>query len=166
MGKIEDLLAADEHVTKKQGSVQLVVGEHGMPTGDLYLTDRRLIFLVGKGRSVLTPGAGIGAKDLILSLQDIKSVDKGALGYVKIRVDKEYQFAVSVWHSGGWVDAIKQAIALYPSAAAPAPMPPAGQPMGRARPPAQPSASRFCHNCGNPVRPEARFCESCGTRLE
>ena len=166
MGKIEELLTADERVTKHQGNVQLAVGEIGMPWGDLYLTNKRLIYLVSKGWSVLSPGAGIGARDLIFSIQDIKSVNK-SLGYVKIKTDKEYQFAVSVWNTGGWVDAIQQAIALYPPPASPPPPPisPPGQAPSQTRQPTQPSR-RFCPNCGNAVKPEARFCESCGTRLQ
>ena len=23
----------------------------------------------------------------------------------------------------------------------------------------------FCHNCGNPLRPEAKFCSKCGTKV-
>jgi hypothetical protein len=168
MGKIEDLLMADERVIKKQGGVQLSIGEPGMPTGDLCLTNKRLIFLVSKGWSVLTPGAGIGSRDLILSLQDVKSVDKGALGNLKIRADREYQFAVSLWHSGGWVDAIKQAIALYPPPTSQ--QTPIQQPSHATSQAAQPrptsTARRFCPKCGNPVKPEALFCESCGTRLQ
>ena len=167
MGKIEDLLTVDERVTKHQGNVQLAVGEIGMPWGDLYLTNKRLIYLVGKGWSVLSPGAGIGARDLIFSIQGIKSVDK-SLGYVKIKTDKEFQFAVSAWNAGSWADAIRQAIALYPPPASPPPPPPISQPAqapGQIQQPTQ-ALRKFCLNCGNAVKPEARFCESCGTKLQ
>src|SRR3990170_7193224 len=147
LGKIEELLTADERVTKNQGNVQLAVGEIGMPWGDLYLTNKRLIYLVSKGWSVLSPGAGMGAGDLIFSVQDIKSVNK-SLGYVKIKTDKEYQFAVSVWNTGGWVDAIQQAIALYP--------PPASQPPPISQPGPAPSQMR------EPTQPSRRFCPNCG----
>jgi len=165
MGKIEELLTADERVIKNQGNVQLAVGEFGMPWGDLYLTNKRLIYLVSKGWSVLSPGAGMGARDLIFSIQDIKSVNK-SLGYIKIKTDKEYQFAVSAWNTGSWMDAIQQAIALYPppsSQAIPTPQP--GQPSSQMRQPTQP-ARKFCPKCGNAVKPEARYCESCGTKLQ
>ena len=168
MGKIEDLLMTGEHVMKRQGNVQLVTGGPGMPAGDLFLTDRRLLFLVSRGWSSITPGAGLGAKDLILSLQDVKSVDKGGLGHVKVRADKEYQFAVTMWHSGGWVDEIRHAISLC------SPPPSQQEPMQRpghatiqqAQRESAATERRFCPDCGNPVKPEARFCESCGARLQ
>jgi hypothetical protein len=163
MGKIEELLTADERLIKKQDKVQLAVGEFGMPWGDLYLTNKRLIFLVSKGWSVgFSPGAGLGSKDLIFSIQDIKSVNK-SLGYVKVKTDKEYQFAVSVWNTGSWADAIQQAIAFNPPPPSqPAPVPP---PPSQMQQPPQP-ARRFCPSCGSPVKPEARFCENCGTKLQ
>jgi hypothetical protein len=165
MGKIEELLTADERVTKRQGNVQLAVGEIGMPWGDLYLTNKRLILIVSKGWSVLSPGAGIDARNLMFSIQDIKSVNK-SLGFIKIKTDKEYQFAVSAWNAGGWVDAIQQAITLYPPPASqPPPISQPGQPLGQMGPPTQ-TSRRFCPNCGNAVKPEARFCESCGTRIQ
>ena len=162
MGKIEELLTAGERVIKNQGNVQLAVGEMGMPWGDLYLTNKRLIYVVSKGWSVLSPGAGLGARDLVFSVQDIKSVNK-SLGYVKVKTDKEYQFVVSVWNTGSWADAIQQAIAfnpLPPSQTAPVPPPPS-----QMQQPPQP-ARRFCPSCGSPVKPEARFCENCGTKLQ
>jgi hypothetical protein len=165
MAKIEELLTADEHVIKNQGNVQLTVGEIGMPWGDLYLTNKRLIYLVSKGWSVLSPGAGLGATDLMFSIQDIKSVNK-SLGYLKIKTDKEYQFAVSAWNTGSWMDAIQKAIALYPPPMSqPSPTSPSGQPASQMRQPTQPPR-KFCPNCGNPVKSEARFCESCGTKLQ
>jgi hypothetical protein len=165
MGKIEELLTADERVIKNQGNVQLLVGEIGMPWGDLYLTNKRLNYIISKGWSLLSLGGGLGARDLIFSIQDIKSVNK-SLGYIKIKTDKEYQFAVSAGNTGSWVDAIQQAIALYPppstqSSSTPQP----GQPSSQTRQPAQ-AARKFCPNCGNPVKPEARYCESCGTKLQ
>jgi hypothetical protein len=166
MGKIEDLLMPDEQITKKQATVQLLVGQGGMPSGDLYLTNKRLIFLVSRGWSLVTPGAGIGATDVLLSLQDVKSIDK-SLGYIKIKADKEYAFSVSIWHTGGWVNAVRQAIALYPPPTSQtASTPPPGPSIGQVRQPAQPSARRFCPSCGSPVSSEARFCESCGGRLQ
>ena len=166
MGKIEDLLMPDEQITKKQTTVQLAVGQGGMPSGDLYLTNKRLIFLVSRGWSLVTPGAGIGATDVLLSLQDVKSIDK-SLGYIKIKADKEYQFAVSTWHTGGWVDAVREAIELYPPPTSQtASTPPPGPSIGQVRQPTQPSSRRFCPSCGSPVSSEARFCESCGGRLQ
>jgi hypothetical protein len=167
MGKIEDILMADEQVKKKQSGVQMSTGQPGMPNGDLYLTNKRLIFIVSKGLSILTPGAGIGSKDTILSLQDIKSVEK-SMAHLKIKTDKEYQFAVSAWHTTGWVDAMQEAIALCPppSSQAPSiqpPEPPASQTRRQAP---EKSARKFCPHCGSSVRSEAKFCESCGTRLQ
>ena len=165
MGKIEELLTADERVTMHQGHVQLAVGEIGMPAGDLYLTNKRLIFIISKGWSLLTDGVGIGAKDLIFPVQEIKSASK-SFGYMKIKTDKEYQFVVGIWKAGDWVNAVQQAIALHPPPATlspPIPQPP--QPPRQTMQSAQASRS-FCPNCGNAVKPEARFCESCGTKLQ
>jgi hypothetical protein len=165
MGRIEELLAPDERVIKKQDKVQLAVGEFGMPWGDLSLTNKRLIYLVSKGWSVgFSPGAGLGSKDLMFSIQDIKSVSK-SIGYLKVKTDKEYQFAVSVWNTGSWVDSIQQAITLYPSPASqPPPIPPPPPPSQMTQPPQ--ITKRYCPNCGNVVKPEAKFCESCGTKLQ
>jgi len=44
-------------------------------------------------------------KNFSIPLQDIRSVTK-SFGSVKVRADKEYQFMVSVWKAGGWVEAI------------------------------------------------------------
>lgn len=166
MVKIEELLTPDEHVTKHQGSVQLAIGEIGMPAGDLYLTNKRLIFLISKGWSLLTSGAGIGSKDLIFSIQDIKSVGK-SFGYLKVKTDKEYQFVAGLWTASGWADAIQQAITLNPPLPTPPP-PPIPQPQPpqsqMSQPPQQPK--RFCPHCGNAVKPEARFCDNCGTKLQ
>jgi len=80
----------------------------GTPVGDLYLTDKRLIFVHSKSWSVLSPTAPylspagvLLGKDIMIPLQDVKSVSKTVLGYVKVKADKEYQFAVSVLRSQG-----------------------------------------------------------------
>lgn len=167
MTKIEELLAADEQIIKKQSGVTLSKGSRGIPGGDLYLTNRRLIFLFSKGWSILspTPGAGWTGKDIVLSLQDIKSVSKGRAS-LKVEADKAYEFTVSLWHAGSWADAVQQAIALYPPEQVP-PYAPPPQPTGPApQTTPQPPRGKFCPNCGNSVRPEARFCESCGTKLQ
>ncbi len=35
-----------------------------------------------------------------------------------------------------------------------------------AAPAARAEATRFCHHCGQPVKPDHRFCPHCGTRLD
>ena len=167
MTKIEELLAPDEQIIKKQSGVTLSKGSRGIPSGSLYLTNTRLIFLFSKGWSILspTPGAGWMGKDIVLSLQDIKSVNKGHAS-LKVDADKAYEFTVSMWHAGSWADAVQQAIALYPPRQVP-PYPQPQQPVSSPQQTApQPSGRKFCPNCGAPVKPEARFCEGCGTKLQ
>jgi len=52
--KIEEILMPDERVVKVQEKINLG-NKAGMPIGDLYLTDRRLIFLHSKAWSMLSP---------------------------------------------------------------------------------------------------------------
>lgn len=168
MTKIEELLTPGEKVIKTQRRIQMGAGAVGMPAGDLYLTNSRLIFLHSKGWSLVTPvpGAALLGKNIITPLRDIKSVKKG-LGSVKVQADKKYEFMVSAWKAGGWVDAIQQAISALKQPPTPVPPPKAQQPTtARAPPPPQPKARRFCRNCGSPVNLEDKFCESCGTKLQ
>ena len=111
MGKIDEILMPDEKLIKSQRRIQVGSGIFGMPSGDLFLTNKRILFIHSKGWSLLSPAAGssLFGKNLQISLHDIVSVNKG-FGIVKIKADKEYSFMVSAWKSGGWVDAIQLAI--------------------------------------------------------
>ncbi len=73
MGKIEDLLMPEERIIKKHAGTQ-VSNMAGQPAGDLYLTNKRLIFLHSKGWSLLslTPTTGVLlGKDIVIPLHDI-----------------------------------------------------------------------------------------------
>jgi hypothetical protein len=111
MGKIDEILMPDEKVIKSQRRIQVGSGTFGMPSGDLFLTNKRILFIHSKGWSLLSPAAGssLFGKNLQISLHDIQSVKKG-FGSVKIKADKEYSFMVSAWKSGGWENAIQLAI--------------------------------------------------------
>jgi hypothetical protein len=111
MGKIDQILMPDEKIIKSQRRIQVGSGMFGMPSGDLFLTNNRLLFIHSKGWSLLSPavGSSLLGKNLQIPLEDIQSVKKG-FGSVKIKADKEYSFVVSAWKAGGWVDAIQQAI--------------------------------------------------------
>ena len=168
MGKIEDLLMPDEKVIKKQVGTQ-ISNMAGQPAGDLYLTNKRLIFLHSKGWSLLslTPATGVLlGKDIVIPLEDIKSVEKSMLGYLKVRAEKEYQFAVSFSFAQGWVDATLQALALYRQSPPPPPPPPPTQeqPIFSQTPRPQSSAKAFCPQCGSLLKPEDKFCSKCGAR--
>jgi hypothetical protein len=111
MGKIDKILMPDEKIIKSQSRIQVGKGMWGMPYGDLFLTNTRLVFIHSKGWSLLSPlaGSSLMGKNLQIPLQEIQSVEKG-LGTVKIKTDKEYGFMVTVWKVGGWIEAIQQAI--------------------------------------------------------
>jgi hypothetical protein len=111
MGKIDEILMPDEKIIKSQRRIQVGSGMFGMPSGDLFLTNIRLMFIHSKGWSLLSPavGSSLLGKNLQISLQDIQSVKKG-FGSVKVKADKDYSFMVSAWKAGGWVDAIQLAI--------------------------------------------------------
>ena len=159
MPKIEEFLKTDERVIKEQA--RITAGNMaGMPSGNLYLTNRRLIFIHSKGWSILSPapGAALMGKNIMIPLQDIKSVRKG-FGSVKVRADKEYQFMVSVWKAGGWVEAIQQAMKSSQQMPVRAETP-------SLRPRSGSKVERFCTGCGTPAKPGDKFCGSCGTRLE
>jgi hypothetical protein len=164
MGKIEDLLMPEERIIKKQAGTQ-ISNMAGQPAGDLYLTNKRLIFLHSKGWSLLslTPATGVLlGKDIVIPLQDIKSVEKNMLGYLKVRADKEYQFAVSFSFAQGWVDATLQALTLYRQSPPPPPPPTQQQPIFSQTPRPQVSAKAFCSQCGSLLKPEDKFCSKCG----
>jgi len=105
MVKIEELLKIDEKVIKQQGGV--MTGRGMAPTGDLFLTNLRLIFL-HKKRWALIPFTGtLTGEDLQIPLQNIKSVKK-SWGALKVLADKEYTFVVSALKTSGWIESIKQ----------------------------------------------------------
>jgi hypothetical protein len=141
-----------------------------MPYGDLFLTNRRLIFIHSKGWSLLSqaPIAGmLLGKNVVMSLQDIKSVEKNMLGYLKVRADKEYQFLVAFTKAQGWVDAVQEARQQASTQSAPTPNSPhqnvLRQEPNYPRPPTvEAPASLFCCHCGKPLKPGDNFCRHCG----
>lgn len=158
MVKIEELLTPGERVIKKKRGVMVEKGGRG--TGDLYLTNTRLLFINKKRWALLAPiyvGA-LTAKDIQIPLQNITTVKK-SWGRLKVQADKEYSF--SGLRAGGWVDAVQQAMRMpmHPPA-----YPRAPQPQAPAY--SQPTVRRFCPNCGRPVKPEERFCGNCGAGLQ
>jgi uncharacterized paraquat-inducible protein A len=168
MVKIDELMAPGEVVIKKQGGVTVMTGEVGMPTGDLFLTNTRLMLIPGSLWALVLPDPEtlLRTRGFIqILLQDIKTVDK-SVGNLKVKADKEYNFAVSLWQVNDWVDKLQKARSAtvspitqpqtQQSSAGPAPQQPA----------TQSEKKRYCFNCGSPVRQEAQFCESCGTRLK
>ena len=157
MGKIEDLLLSGERVIKNQKKI--VVGSMvGMPAGDLYLTNQRLIFLCSRVWSLLSPGgvAAATGRTVVIPLEEIKSVKKG-FGSVKVQSNKEYEFKVSVIRANEWVDSILEASAL--SSPSSSQIPPAQSPTLNE---AQTVGHNFCNICGRPLKPEDRFCSNCG----
>lgn len=189
MTKIEELLKPGENVIKKQGGVTVGKGVAGMPSGDLILTNMRLIFLHRKRWALLSPipAASLMGKDIQIPLRNIKTVDK-SLGNLKIKAStpttplKEYQFATSVWHASGWVDAIRQTLRTpsNPSTYLPPqhqPQPQQSNPPVHSRlqvqaqaqqsQPQQPQSvvRKFCPNCGNPVNTADNYCRSCRAKL-
>ena len=124
MVKIEELLVPGETVIKKQGGVTL--GRGMGSTGDLFLTNTRLLFVPSKLWAVVLPDPKtlVGRRDVIqIPLQKIK-VAKKSFGALKVQADKEYTFMVSVWKTGGWVDAVEQAMrtAIQPPTPAQSPL--------------------------------------------
>lgn len=161
MVKVEELLMSDEKIVKQQGKIQ-AGNMPGIPVGDLYLTNKRLIFLHSKGWSLLTPtpGGALFGKDITIPLQDIKEVKKSFGGTLKVQADKEYQFLVTVWNAQGWVDAVLQTCALIP--------PPVGEQTSTPAQTPSPSQGKrsFCVNCGSQLRSGDKFCSSCGAKVQ
>ena len=162
MGKIEDILHHDEKIIKKQSKIQYT-SKTGMPIGDLYLTNKRLLFLVSRGWSLLsiTPSGSLTGKNLAIPLEQIHSVEKGSLGSLKVEADKLHVFSVSVFKASGWVDQILQATSLQPPQIT-QPPPPSTQ----TQPPASQQTARnnYCSNCGLSLKPSAKFCSNCGAK--
>jgi len=146
MVNIEELLTSGENVIKKQSRV--MYDYSGGPTGDLYLTNMRLIFLPKKRWALLSPGALLG-KDILIPLQSIRMVSKASFGSVKVQSDKEHRFFVSLWNTGSWVDTIQQAMSTTQKQ-----YPPGQQPRFQQQyrpPPPPPSSVHNCNNCGRPL---------------
>jgi hypothetical protein len=152
MGTIEDLLLPDERIVKKQEGIKLE-NMDGMPNGNLYLTDRRLIFAYSRAMSVFSYPSQLGVflgKDVVIQLKDIKSVKKSLLGSLKVKADREYDFIVSVVRSQGWVDAVMQGCAQATGSSPTAsPLPPPPPPM----PPSQ-----ACPTCGQQLTYVPQYC--------
>lgn len=122
MVKIEELLVPGETVIKKQGGVTL--GRGMGPSGDLFLTNTRLLFVPSRLWSLVLPDPKtlVGRRDVTqIPLQKIKAAKK-SFGALKVQADKEHTFMVSVWKTGGWVDAVEQAMhtAMQPPTPTPA----------------------------------------------
>lgn len=124
MVKIEEILIPGETVTKKQGGVTL--GRGIGSTGDLFLTNTRLLFVPSRLWAMVLPDPKtlVGRRDVIqIPLQKIKAVKK-SFGALKVQTDKEYTFMVSVWKTGGWVDAVEQAMRAAIEPPSPTPVQP------------------------------------------
>lgn len=118
MVKTEDLLIPGESVIKKQSGVTL--GRGMGTTGDLVLTNSRLLFVPSKLWALVLPDPKtlVGRRDVTqIPLQDITAAKK-SFGALKVQADKEYTFMVSVWKTGGWVETVEQAMrtAIQPPA--------------------------------------------------
>ena len=138
MAKIEDILHHDEKVIKKQNKIQYT-SMTGMPTGDLYLTNKRLLFLVSRGWSLLsiTPSGSLTGKNVEIPLEQINSVKKGTLGSIKVEADKIHTFGVSIFKSSEWVDSILKTTSLQQPTFEQTPSPPVSQ---------QAVKNNFCSN--------------------
>jgi hypothetical protein len=97
MVSIGELLIPGEVVLKKQSGVGLGIGVWSR-TGDLFLTDKRILFLQTFGENI------------IIDLQNVRLVHKGSTGSIVIQADKEHIFAVTIFQNGAWVDEINTAI--------------------------------------------------------
>ncbi len=152
MVNIDELLTQGETILKNQGGVVFGLGMG--PTGDLFLTNKRLLFLHKKRYALISPPALTG-NDFTIDLQNVRSVSKGSLGSIKIQTDKEYTFAVTIFQNTGWVDAITSAMSSlqrFPQQPSPPfltsqqqqtpPLPP---------PPPERSSPIRCPSCGRPA---------------
>ncbi|MCK5403101.1 hypothetical protein KAI60_03210 [Candidatus Bathyarchaeota archaeon] len=148
MVKIEELLTSGENIIKKQSRVMYEYA--GGPTGDLYLTNMRLIFLPKKRWALLSPGALLG-KDIIISLQGIRLVSKGSFGSVKVQSDKDHLFFVSLWNTSSWVDTIQQTLSSTQRQGPPRQQPRFQQSYNPPPPPPPPTNVQHCGNCGRPL---------------
>lgn len=148
MVNIEELLGSGENVVKKQKRV--MYDYSGGPTGDLYLTNMRLIFLPKKRWAILSLGSLLG-KDIIISLQSISMVGKGSFGSVKVQSDKEHRFFVSLWNTGSWVDTIQQTMSTTQTQGPPRQQPRFQQKYTPPPPPPRPSNAQPCGTCGRPL---------------
>lgn len=171
MGKIEDLLDPDERIVKNKSQVQLS-NSVGTPYGTLYLTNKRLVFLVSKGWSLLSPGMGAFSKDLIIPLEEIKSVKKGWPSVMCVEAQKKHEFLIPHLQGNAWVDAVLQSVALSPPPVSAPPEPHEhveDQRTLRQRPraavPGAP-APKYCGKCGTALKAGNRFCVGCGAPAE
>ena len=149
MGKLEETLTAGEQVVKQRGGVTINSGGRG--TGDLYLTNHRVLFLHKKRWALLAPfyaSAAMG-QDLTIPLQSITNIKKGFLQDLQIQADKSYSFTGV--DANAWIDTLQR---MMRPAATPTWTP-------TPRPPAAPT-TRFCTNCGSPFTAQVKFCGHCG----
>ena len=146
MGKIEELLIPGERVIKKKGGV--TASHQGSGTGDLHLTNQRLIFTPKKRYALLGQifSASLIAKDLLIPLQNITSLEIGFLRDLIVQANKKYSF--SGLNARNWVEAIKQASSTPQQSY---PQQPQFQSQPPPPPPPPPSSPRFCGNCGKPL---------------
>lgn len=153
-----------ENVIKKQSGVQ--AGGPG-PTGDLHLTNRRLIFLNKRRFSLVSinPLGALMGKDIMLPLENINVIGTTFSG-IKVQADKEYQFTVGRFGKREeWVNAIQQE--KHRAQYSPTQQPSWGSSRTAPLPPPPPPATsgNFCPSCGRPTelihQYNRWYCRSC-----
>ena len=150
MTDLQDVLMPGETVIKTQNGV--TVNGPG-PTGDLHLTNRRLLFLNKRRWAAISinPLGSLLGKDLLLPLDNIRDVATTFSGF-KVKADKDYEFGVGRFGKREeWVTAIQQEQQRlrYPSTQ----QPPWGATQTLPPPPPPPDTpSQFCPSCGKPAQ--------------
>ena len=167
VGKIENMLDGDERIVKSQSQVQLS-SSMGQPWGTLYLTNKRIIFLVSRGWSLasLVPSGALVGKDMIIPLESVRNVKKGFPSVLTVEAQKKHEFVVPSFKSGEWVDAVLQECALSPPPENVSPndlQKQAPPNLGASSSASQQFSPKFCGSCGNPLNQGNKFCVNCGT---
>jgi len=170
LGKIEDMLDPDERIVKTKTQVQLS-SSVGMPYGTLSLTNKRLIFQVSRGWSLLSvvPAGAIAGKDVVIPLEEIKSVKKGWPSVLKVQAQKNHDFIIPSSEANAWVDAVMQTVALSPPTVSAPPKPPENQqpsPQSIRAVVPEADAPKFCGNCGSALKAGNKFCVECGAPIK
>ena len=94
---IDELLTPGEVIIKTQRRVMFDI--YAGDVGTLFLTNKRLLFL-----------RMFGGNNIIIYLQNIRSVSKGSAGSLSIQADRDYSFGVTIFQRGAWIDAVNTAI--------------------------------------------------------
>lgn len=162
MVKIQELLEPNERLIKESSSgpfsqVTYMKSLVSNTQGRLYLTSDRILFLPGNFQNtdatILVVGRLFKSPDSVhIPLSSITGVEKGWGEKITIHADKKYDF-MGMSGAGEWVTAIERARSTPHTAYAP----PVSQPTPR------PAGSKFCSNCGKPLKPQDKFCPECGT---